>query len=348
MSTSLVRTVALLTLITPLATLAQDATTTIIERAQQAGVGAPPTTEAPAEATKPTPGQDSDAGVQRVAEPRKLPFKINAYADQSLIWTDSVFLAPEDANDEGAAVATTSLGVGVRTLPRVVASGQLLFSAGFSYSRTLHGLDDENSTIRNLDFDSYALPLSASFRWGQGWEASASLTYSQLYSVRGAPNYEKLFESTTPALSLRKQSQLGRDMFLSLGGSLSYSDTWTSLRDVPAGLGYRHNRGNKIDASLNSALYLVRGNWMLSPSARVNFSRYIHYQEAGFNYVMRADTTAALDLELSYNFTSWASARLTAGYERRLSSANSISLDGFDYTYDSFSGGLGASLSVSF
>jgi hypothetical protein len=337
-----------------LAPLAAQDTQTIIDRARQTDSAAAPAQELAPAAPRAAPGADSDGGVQRVAELRRLPFKVTAYADQSLSWTDNVFLAAEKQGasaDQGAAVARTALGVGVRTLPAVVGSGQLQARLGFNYSRALHGLGDANPSIRDLDFDSYAVPLGINYRWGQGWEAGASLTYNQLYSVRGAPDYEKLFASLTPALSLAKLRQLNAQTYLSLGTTLSYSDTWTDVSDALPGFTHRDDRSDKFDLGVNGALIFVRGPWVLTPSVRVGHSHYLHYQEAsntGGRDVDRRDTAAALDLSLAYNFNAHASVRLFGGYERRYSSEDGTGDDLDNYTYNSLNGGFGATLSVSF
>lgn len=324
---------------------AQAQTPTIIERANQGAPG--PAAPAPApEAAPAAPGADTDAGTQRVAEPRKLPFRVSASVDEQLYASSNVFLAPEDtsASDTGALVSTTTVAIGIDTLPVVLGEGRLTFAADFVWQRNLHGLATSDQAIEDLDFDSYSLPLSATYRWGRGWQAGASLTLGSLYSIGDSPSHELLYRSVVPALSLRKLVRLSSNLVASAGAGISYSDTWTTLRDVPvAALRYRDDRNDRVDASLDAALHAFDGPWTFSPSIRIAQSHYLHWQEAAFNSQNRDDFSASLGLSLSYAFGDWGSARAFAAYDLRESAGGII-----DYDYGAGTAGLGASLSIRF
>lgn len=315
----------------------------IIDRAEQ-GTPTRPT---------PTPGEisgatsratDEDAGVQRVAQPRKLPFKFSATLDEQLYTTNNVFLSADGAADAGqdATILASTLFLRVEGLPAPVGRGLLVPSLGFSYQRYLHGLTTNDAAIESLDFDSFSLPASVAYRFGRGWEASAGLTVGSLYSVRGDPTYELLYRTHTGALGLRKITELAKDTLLVAGAGISYSDTWTSVSDVAPGLGYRDDRNDKVDYSLDAALYRFAGAWTLSPFLRLSYADYLHWQEGSFTDHDRADLTLGAGLSASLAFETWGSLRFFAGYDLRDST---LDAPGLDYTYDA--GTLGAGITFS-
>ena len=322
---------------------AAQTSNTIIDRANQRAPS--PTAPAPGLDTPPAaPGADTDAGTQRVAEPRRLPFRLTASFDEQLYVASNVFLAPNDSpvNDTGALVSTTTVALGADTLPVVVGEGRLVFSAAIVWQRFLHGLATSNPDIEALDFDSYSLPLGATYNWGRGWEAAASIGVGSLYSIGDSPSHELLYRNHTPSLALRKLTRLSDGLLLSLGGGISYSDTDASLHDVPAFLGYREDRNDRVDASLSAALYAFDGPWTLSPSLRVAHGHYLHWQESRFVDQDRDDLTASLGLTVTYAFADWGTARAFATYDIRESSG------GVDYDYSSGTAGLGLSLALRF
>ncbi len=338
---------ALLGLLAALPAAAQTAGETIIDRATQ-----PAATPAlpPADLASPraAPGADTDAGTQRIAEPRRLPVRFHAGLDQQLSVASNVFLAPRDnpVNDTGALLSTTSLSLGLDTLPVVVGEGRLTFSAALVWQRTLHGLATSDQAIEDLDFDAWSLPLSATYRWGRGWEAAASFTVGSLYSIGDAPSHELLYRSHTPALSLRKLTRLSDGLLLSLGGGISYADTKASLHDVPSApvdLRYRDDRNDRVEAGLNAALYAFDGPWTLVPALRLSYGHYFHWQEAGYNDQDREDLVAGVSLTVAYAFAKWGAVRAFASYDVRESSGGIV-----DYDYAAGAAGFGLSLGVSF
>ncbi len=225
----------------------------------------------------------------------------------------------------------------------VVGEGRLSFSADLVWQRNHHGLATSSSTIEDLDFESYSLPLAAAYRWGRGWEATASLTVGSLYSIKDSPSQELIYRSTVPALSLRKLTRLSEHLLATTGLGLSYADTKTSLHDVPAFFAYRDDRNDRVDVSIDAALYAIQGPWTLSPSVRLVNGHYLHWQEGGFNSQDRDDLTASAGLSVSYSFADWGSARAFAAYDLRESSGGIT-----DYDYDSGAAGIGVNLSLRF
>lgn len=334
----------LLALALPLA--AQTSSDTIIDRARQ-GAPSVPAAAPTQEAAPAAPGADTDAGTQRVAEPRKLPFRASASVDEQLYVASNVFLAAKDSsvNDTGALVSTTTVAFRVDTLPVVIGEGQLTFSAGLVWQRFLHGLATSDQAIEELDFDSYSLPVGATYRWGRGWEVAASVAVGSLYSIGDSPSHELLYRSHTPSLALRKLTRLSEGLLASLGAGISYSDTWTSLHEVPAGAGFRDDRNDRVDASLDAALYAFDGPWTLSPSLRLAQGHYLHWQENEFNSQDRDDFYASFGLSLSYAFSDRGSARAFATYDIRESSGG---MAGTDYDYAAGTAGVGFSLALRF
>ena len=282
--------------------------------------------------------------MQRVAEPRRLPFRVTAWLDSQIYTTSNVFLSADGAVDAGenATVSATTVFLKAEVLPIAVGRTLLTPSVGFSYQRYLHGLGGDKPAIEDLDFDSYSLPIALNCRFGRGWEASASYVVGSLYSVRGAPDYELIYRSRTAALGLRKLSELGKNTVIIAGAGVSYSDTWTSLRDVPATLGYRDDRNDKLEAALDLSLYRFVGAWTFAPYARLAWSDYTHWQEGAFTDYDRRDLTVGGGLSVSYAFAPWGSVRVFGGYDLRDSNLDGGS--GPDYTYGA--GTLGGGVSV--
>jgi hypothetical protein len=320
-------------------------TTTIIDRANQGPAAPPAAADSPAPAA---PGADTDAGTQRVAEPRSLPFRIGLTLDQRFAAVSNVFLAnnasPDD--DTGALVSTTTVALGLDSLPVVLGEGRLAFSAALLWQRNLHGLATSDARIADLDFDQYSLPLAASYRWGRGWEASAGLALGAVYSVNNSPSHEIIYRNLTPSLSLRKITRLSDRLAASLGAGISYSYTWTTRREIPVApidLRYRDDRNDRLDLSLDGALHAFLGDWTLSSSLRLARARYLHWQEASFNDQDREDLSASAGLVLFRALGARGSLRLFAGYDLRESSGGIV-----DYDYESATAGLGASLAFQF
>jgi hypothetical protein len=325
-------------LLAALPAAAQDAGQTIIDRATQpAAVPAPLPA---AETSRAAPGADTDAGTQRIAEPRALPFRVHAGLDQQFTATSNVFLSPDD--ETGALLSTTTVSLGLDTLPVVVGEGRLVFSAALVWQRTHHGLATADQAIDDLDFDSWSLPLSASYRWGRGWEAAAGFTVGSLYSVGDTPSHELLYRSHVASLSLRKLTRLSDGLALSTGAGISYADTKSDLGGVPALLRYRDDRNDRVDGSLHAALYAFRGPWTLVPALRLNYGHYLHWEEGGFNAQDRDDLVAGASLTLSYAFAKWGSVRAVASYDVRESSGGFVD---YDYSVGGFGLGLGLGLS---
>ncbi|MBC8009148.1 MAG: hypothetical protein H7067_03520, partial [Burkholderiales bacterium] len=181
----------------------------IIDRAEQGTPTRPAPTQDDISAAQ-SRATDEDAGVQRVAQPRKLPFKFSATLDEQLYTTNNVFLSADGAADAGqdATILASTLFFRVEGLPSPVGNGLLVPSVGFAYQRYLHGLTTDDAAIEDLDFDSYSLPIAVAYRFGRGWEASAGLTIGSLYSVRGDPTYELLYRSNSGSLGMRKITEL--------------------------------------------------------------------------------------------------------------------------------------------
>lgn len=319
---------------------------TVIDRAQQ-GTPTPPAAGGAAADPALARATDEDAGVQRIARPRRLPFKIAASLDEQLYATNNVFLSADDAadSDEDATLLASTFVLRVEGLPTAVGRGLLTPSASFVYQRYLHGLSTDDPAIEDLDFDSFSLPLGVSHHFGRGWEASAGFTVASLYSVRGEPAYELLFRTHTASLGLRKVSELAPSTLLVAGAGISYSDTWTSLRGIPAPLGYRDDRNDSLGASLDAALYRFVGAWTFSGQLRLSHTDYRHWQEAAFNSLDRDDLTLSAGLSATRSFGKHASVRAFVGYDRRDSSLDGDSGEP-DYTYDAGTLGAGLTLTV--
>lgn len=324
---------------TPAALLHAQTDQTIIDRAQQQP--GPPALPASQTGATVSPA-DIDAGNQRIAEPRALPFKLNFVYDAQVYYTDNVNLVPSDQSANYAVIVANTLAVRADFNSWAIGDALLTPSAGITYQRYYHGVGSDNH--KALDFDSYSIPLSLRYRFGANWEASLGFTASAIYSLEGPPDYHHIYTSYTPSLSLRKLIGLSQSQILSFGGSVSHSFTESDRDGIPPLFSYRENRNDKTDVSFDVAYYLLRGGWVISPYARLSYSDYAHYQEGGFNDVDRRDLTGSLGLSVSYNFTPWASARLFTSYDWRDPQGDSP----VDYGYHSTNAGFGLTLSASF
>ncbi len=325
------------------AALAQDANTTIIDRAQQPAP--PPPAPAPSDLGQVLGTEGEDTGVQRIAEPRKFPFKLIVSTDTQLYFTDNVFLQPDNnpQSDRDTVVLANTLSLRLEGKSWAVGDGLLTPSLGLVYQRYNHGLFQDDAARKDLDFDSYTIPLALRFRTQSGWEASLGLSAGSIYSLNAATSYDNIYRSLTPSLGLRKLVGIDRQNLLSFGGTLSYSATWT---DTPGGFfDYRDDRNDKIDLALDAAYYHFRGRWTYNLYGRVAFTDFQHYQEAGFIDVDRRDTTVSLGASVTYALTPWATARAFTSYDWRDSSQD-FAPD--FYTYEAGNLGLGISLNFTF
>ena len=321
----------------PAASLQAQTDQTIIDRAQQPGQ--PPALPSAQPGATVAPG-DADAGNQRIAEPRKLPLKLFLAYDAQAYYTDNVNLAPDGAPEDYAIILAQTAAVRAEFKSHAVGDGLLTPSVGFNFQRYYHGVG--SSDHEALDFDSYSVPVALRYRFGNNWEATAGLTGSAIYSLEGPPKYDKIFRSYTPSASLRKLIAFANDRILSVGGSLGYSFTKSSTPGAP--FDYRDDRNDKADASLDVVYYHLLGKWVVSPYARLAYSDYDHYQEAAFSDVDRRDITGSVGLSVSYNFNSWANARVFTSYDWRNPQGESP----VDYGYTTTNAGVGLTLSASF
>lgn len=329
---------------------AQSNDTTIIDRANQPGL--PP--ERPPEAAVTTSEiatqtDSNDAGVQRLAETRKLPFKINVSADLQVYYTDNVQLAFDNspASNSDAIVVGSTLSVSATGNPLTVGKGLLTPTIGLVYQNFRHGIGSDDTTRDDLDFDAYSVPVFVSYRFGQGWEASAGVNSSAVYRIHGLGDYKRIVASVTPSVSLRKVIPINQTQVLVVTGGLSHAFTKATLDSVPAGFtAFRNDRNDKTNYSLDASYYILKGTWTITPYARLDYADYSHYQEAGFGTatnVNRDDLTASFGLTASYRINAWSSARIFSNYEIRDSKSGA-----FDYSYRSAVVGLGASVHLRF
>ncbi|HTJ78231.1 MAG TPA: hypothetical protein VL357_04480 [Rariglobus sp.] len=318
--------------------IAQTANDVIIDRVQQPPPPTAPTAKEAA-AAKDEKG-DLDGGTQRLAETRKLPFKLTFGYDLQVYYTSNVFLAPNKPIDSVIVANTLATTAEFNSL----AVGQTLMTptVGLVYQRYNHALGSDDQLRQNLDFDAYSIPLALRVRYGNNWEFGLGVTATAVYSLEGPPSYGLTYKSITTAASARKLISLGQHQVLSFGGSIDYVKTDAA---VPTGaLGYRADRNDKIDANIDAGYYYIKDRWVFGPYARLTYSDYIHYQEAGFNDVNREDIVSSIGLSVSYNINSWAVARATTSYDWRKPEGNSF----VDYSYKTANIGLGLSLSASF
>lgn len=329
----------------PAALLSAQTGQTIIDRAQQPS--APPVAPAETTGVVVAPG-DADTGSQRIAEPREFPLSISVAYDTQAYYTSNVRLVPEGTHEDYAVVLANTLALRGDFMSSAVADGVLTPSVGFNFQRFNHGIGSKDHG--DLDFDAYSVPLSLRYRFDPNWEATLGFAGSAIYSLEGPPKYHLIFRSYSPALGLRKLIGLGQNHIVSLGAGLSYAYTQSDRDSVPAGFSaYRKDRNDKWDATTDAAYYYLRGNWVVSPYARLAYSDYLHYQETNLlpssaTDVDRRDLTGSLGLSVTYNFTPWAAARAFSSYDWRESLGDEV----FDYGYQNTTAGFGLSLSASF
>lgn len=322
----------------PAALLTAQTDQTIIDRAQQP---APPSLPSTQPATTVAPG-DADAGNQRIAEPRRLPFKLHLVYDLQVYHTDNVNLVPDNQSEDYAIIVANTLAARADFNSVAVGDALLTPSAGLTYQRYYHGVGTDDHEA--LDFDSYSVPLSLRYRFGANWEATLGFTASAIYSLEGPPSYHRIYSACTPSLNLRKLVGLSQTNLVSFGAGLGYSFTESDRDGIPAFLSYREDRNDKLDVSADVAYYHLVGKWVVSPYARLVFSDYSHYQEAAFTDVERRDLTGSIGISATYNLTPWASARAFASYDWRNSEGNSP----VDYGYKATNAGLGLTLTAAF
>lgn len=318
----------------PAAWLSAQTEQTIIDRAQQPGL--PPTPPPQAAGPAVSPG-DADSGNQRVAEPRKLPFKLNIAYDVQAYHTSNVNLAPSGNPKDDAVVLANTLALRAEFESHAVGEGILTPSVGLNIQRFYHGVGTDD--YETLDFDALSIPLALRYRFGDNWEASFGITHTTIYSLK--PDHDRIFRSNTPSLNLRKLVALGQNHLVSVGGGISYasteSDEATAARD---------DRNDKWDFSADIAYYYLKDKWVFGPYFRLSFADYVHYEESlpAIVEVSRRDITGSLGVSVSYNFTPWASARAFTSFDWRDSQGNKA----FDYGYSNSNVGLGATFSATF
>lgn len=329
----------------PSSWLAAQSSQAVIDRSQQP---APPPPPGAASGVTVSPA-DTDTGTQRVAQPRSLPFKLTLSYDLQAYHVSNVDLVPDNAPEDGAVIVANAVALRADFVSRPVGDGVLTPSVGFTYQRYYHGVGTGDHD--NLDFDAYSVPLSLRYRFGDNWEAALGASASSVYSLDGPPKYHRLYRAYTPTLSLRKTVALARDHILSLGGSLSYSDTKADRDSVVIVTPFREDRNDKYEAAADLAYYWLRGKWVVSPYVRATWSDYLHYQEnsaapapAPAIDVDRRDLTLSAGLSVIRNFNDWASARAFVTFDRR----ESLGDPAFDYGYKNLGAGLGLSLVASF
>lgn len=328
------------------ALFAQTASDVIIDRAQQ-----PTPPPAPTAAATKADGErgDLDGGTQRLAETRKLPFKLTLAYDGQIYYTDNVFL---QANNkvEAVVIASTLLArVEGNSIP--VGSTLLTPSAGVVFQRFNHDKFDHNQPRENLDFDAYSVPLALRLRFGDNWEITAGVTGTAVYSLEGPPDYNLTYQALTGYVAARKLIAIGRNQIISLGATVGYvktkSDTPTAL-PFPL-VSYRDDRNDKLDTSFDAGYYYLKGPWTVGPYARVTYSDYSHFEEVGSgaaDSVNRRDLTSSVGLSVSYAFTRWGTARVFTSYDWRNPQGEQSAAN--DYAYKSANVGIGATLSTSF
>lgn len=324
-------------------TLAQDANTTIIDRANQPAP--PPPVAGQTDAAQVLGVEGADIGVQRIAQPRKYPVKLFINTDTQVYFTDNVLLQPDNnpQSNSDAVVFANSLSLRLETPSIAFADGLLTPSVGLSYQRYYHGISSDDPARDDLDFDSYSVPLSLRYRHQNGWEGNLGITAGTIYRLNGASSYENIYRHLTTSLGVRKIIGLDQNNLLTFGGTIAYAKTWA---DTPGGLfDFEDDRNDKVDYSLDAAYYYLLKKWTFNAYARVSIADYIGYQEAGFRDVNRRDTTFSLGASATYAITPWASARVFTSTDWRESTQDGP-ID--DYTYEAANLGLGVSLNFTF
>lgn len=331
-------------LATPAALFAADASQTIIDRAQQA-TPPPPAPTAPA-GIEVSPG-DLDAGNQRVAQRREVPFKLSVTSDTQVYYTDNIQLASPGTAKEDAYVLAQTVALNGQFRSLALGESILTPSIGFVYQRFHHGLGEDHDVglgdFSALDFDSYSVPAALRYRFGANWEAAFTVTGSSVYGNDPATNYHEIMHSGTAGLSLRKLISLSDKQILSCGAGFGYTVSKADVSEIDPLIAYRDDRNDKCDYSADLGYYYMLGSWVIGPTVRLSYSDYLHYQEAAFNDVNRRDLAGSFGLSVSYNLKPWASARVFSSYDMRKPQGDD---SGYEYTSKTL--GLGLSLSAEF
>ena len=323
----------------PAALFAADASQTIIDRAQQAAPRpAAPTAPAGIEVS---PG-DLDAGNQRVAQRREVPFKLSFSSDTQVYYTDNLQLASPGTAKEDAFVFAQTLALNGQFRSLALGESMLTPSIGLAYQRFHHGLG-EGKDFSSSDFDSYSVPAGLRYRFGANWEAAFTVTGSSVYGNDPATNYHEILRSCTIGLNLRKLFSLSDKQIISCGTGFGYTVSKADVSEIDPSIAYRDDRNDKCDYSADLGYYYMLGSWVIGPTARLSYSDYLHYQEAAFNDVNRRDLAASFGLSVSYNLKPWASARVFSSYDVRKPQGDD---SGYEYTSKTL--GLGLSLSAEF
>jgi hypothetical protein len=315
---------------------AQAANPAIIDRVQQPG--APDTPDAATAAKAKDEKGDLDGGTQRLAETRKLPFKLIAAYDLQIFGTSNVFLQASDPVE--ALVVANTLQTRAEFNGIVIGQGLLTPSAGVAYQRYHHALGSGDQARENLDFDAYSLPLALRLRYANNWEFGLGVTGTAVYSHE--PSYDLTYKAVTTALTVRKLISIDRNQLLSFGAGVNF--VITDAESPAAPFGYRSDRNDKTDTYFDAAYYYLKDRWVFSPYARFTYSDFSHYQEAGFADVDRRDRTLSVGASASYTLNPWATARIFTSADWR----DSLSDNGVDYGYKSANFGLGLTLSATF
>jgi hypothetical protein len=315
---------------------------TIIDRAQQPGAPARPDT--PAGTT--VNSADVDSGTQRIAEPRKLPFKLNVVYDGQFYLANNIRLAAPGTGSADAVVFASTLAARADFKSWAPGNGLLTPSVGLVYQRFFHGVGENR--FKDLDFASYSLPISLRYRFGANWEASASFTTTGVYNL--SDNHQ-IFRSYSPAVGINKLISLGQNQLISLGAGISFSATQSDRDGTPAGFtAFRDDRSDKWDGSLNAAYYYMRDAWTFSAYGTLIYSSYLHYQESNIaplaaTNVDRLDITGSIGLNASYTLTPWATARIFTSIDWRNPQGDNQPVD---YGYHNTNLGLGITLSANY
>jgi len=315
---------------------AQTANEVIIDRVQQPG--APTAPDAATTANSKDEKGDLDGGTQRLAEARKLPFKLTVAYDLQAFFTSNVFLQPSDPVE--ALVVANTLQTSAAFNGIVIGQGLLTPSVGVAYQRYHHALGTGDEDRQNLDFDAFTLPLALRLRYGNNWEFGLGVTGTAVYSHE--PSYNLTYKAITTSLSARKLISISHSQVLSFGTGVNFVITDSEVPAAP--FDFRSDRNDKIDTYIDAAYYYFKDRWVFSPYARYTHSDYSHYEEAGFTPQDRRDQTLSLGVSVSYNITPWATARAFTSADWRDSLGDSLN----DYGYESASAGLGLSLNFSF
>ncbi len=318
------------------ALLAQTPSDVIIDRVQQPAAPTAPDAVKPSKSTDEK--GDLDGGTQRIAETRKLPFKLTLNYDVQAFYTTNVFLQPSDEVE--AFVVAHTLQTRAEFNSIAVGQGLLTPTVGLVYQHYNHALGSGDAARESLDFDAYTLPLGLRLRFGDNWEVNLGVTGTAVYTIE--PDYNLTYKSIGTSLSARKLFTFGRNQLLTLGAGVNFV---TTDADVPvAPFNYRADRNDKIDTSFDVGYYYLKDRWVFGPYARLTHSDYLHYQEAGFNNVDRRDLTLSLGASVSYNINTWAVARAFTSADWRDPQGDSP----VDYSYKTQNLGVGLSLSASF